>query len=92
MTLWEVDIHPAPGQPDLLGRAVTAEAADLGLGQFIAQAARGFLIQGQISRGEIDRLQIELVGSAHVETLQRERAQHDLLNRIVGQQATAENV
>ena len=31
MTLWEVDIHPAAGQPDLLARAVQSEAADLGL-------------------------------------------------------------
>ncbi len=28
--LWEVDIYPADGQPDLLGRAVAAAAADWG--------------------------------------------------------------
>ena len=68
MTLWEVDIHPAPGQPDLLGRAVMTEAADLGLGTFRARAARGFLIQGQISRGQIDRVSRELLADLIVET------------------------
>ena len=67
MTLWEVDIHPAPGQPDLLGRSVAAEAADLGLGRFSVHAARGFLVQGEVSGGQIDRLARELLADLVVE-------------------------
>ena len=29
MNLWEIDIYPAADQPDLLGRAVSADAAEL---------------------------------------------------------------
>ena len=29
--LWQVDIYPAEGQPDLAGRRLAADAADLGL-------------------------------------------------------------
>ena len=31
VTLWEVDIYPADGQPDPAAEAVAASAADLGL-------------------------------------------------------------
>ena len=68
MTLWEVDVHPALGQPDLLARAVQSGAADLGFGPFAVQAARGFLIQGRISREEIQRLACELLTDCVVET------------------------
>jgi len=67
VTLWEVDIHPAAGQPDLLARAVTSEAADLGLGQFEVKAARGFLVQGDISREQIERIARELLADLVVE-------------------------
>ena len=42
--LWEVDIHPADGQPDVLGRQAAASAAELGLaGDLrVAGAARLF--------------------------------------------------
>lgn len=67
MTLWEVDIHPADSQPDLLARAATSEAADLGLPAFTAHAARGFLVQGEISQHEIDRIARELLTDLVVE-------------------------
>ena len=44
--LWEVDIYPAPGQPDLLGRPIATAAAELGLAADLKVfAARGYLIQ-----------------------------------------------
>jgi phosphoribosylformylglycinamidine synthase len=67
VTLWEVDIHPAAGQPDLLARAVTSEAADLGLGPFEVEAARGFLVQGDISQEQIERIARELLADLVVE-------------------------
>src|SRR4029078_2567761 len=67
VTLWEVDIHPAPGEPDLLARAATSEARDLGLPAFTAHAARGFLVQGEISQPQIDRIAHELLTDLVVE-------------------------
>ena len=67
VTLWEVDIHPAEGQPDLVARSIAAEAADLGLGRCEARAARGFLVQGEISREQIERLSRELLADLIVE-------------------------
>ena len=67
VTLWEVDIHPAGGQPDILGRSVAAEARDLGLGEFAVHAARGFLVQGEISREQIEWLSRELLADLVVE-------------------------
>ena len=67
MTLWEVDIHPAPGEPDLLGRSTAAQAHDLGLGELSLQAARGFLVQGELSSLDIQRLANELFADLVVE-------------------------
>jgi phosphoribosylformylglycinamidine synthase len=67
VTLWEVDIHPAAGEPDLLARAASSEAKDLGLPAFTAHAARGFLVQGEISQPQIDRIARELLTDLVVE-------------------------
>jgi phosphoribosylformylglycinamidine synthase len=67
VTLWEVDIHPALSQPDHLARSVLAAARDLGLGQFSVHAARGFLIQGEISAAQIGRIARELLVDLVVE-------------------------
>ena len=66
--LWEVDIYPRPGQPDLLGGTVAADAADLGLADRLAvSAARGYLIQAKIERHEIERIAGELLADRVVE-------------------------
>ena len=55
--LWEVDIYPAEGQPDLIGEAVAGDAHDMGLGENLAiSAARGYLIQGELDRDQATRL------------------------------------
>ncbi len=47
--LWEVDIYPNEGQPNLAARRVAADAADLGLAADLAvTAAYGYLIQGDL--------------------------------------------
>ncbi len=44
--LWEIDIYPAHGQPDLIGDQVAGDTADLGLAASLAvSAARGYLVQ-----------------------------------------------
>src|SRR5262245_39486353 len=67
VTLWEVDIHPAANQPDLLARAVLGEAGDLGLRDFSVRAARGFLVQGEISQPQIHQIAQELLADLVVE-------------------------
>jgi hypothetical protein len=66
--LWEVDIYPRPGQPDLLGSSVAADAADLGLADGLAvSAARGYLIQANVDRHQIERIAGELLADRVVE-------------------------
>ena len=68
MTLWEVDIYPAAGQPDLAGRRVAADAADLGLGdQLTIRAAYGYLLQGELTREQVELLARELLSDPIVE-------------------------
>ncbi|HEY2895098.1 MAG TPA: phosphoribosylformylglycinamidine synthase, partial [Pirellulales bacterium] len=67
MTLWEIDLHPAAGEPDLLARTILSEAADLGLGQFEARGARGFLVQGDVSQPQVERIARELIADLVVE-------------------------
>lgn len=67
MTLWEVDLHPAFGEPDVLARAVASGAADLGLAQFEVHAARGFLIEGAIQGNQIEQIARELLADLVVE-------------------------
>ena len=68
MTLWEVDIYPAAGRPDLAGRRVAADAADLGLGDHLAiHAAYGYLLQGELTREQVELLARELLSDPIVE-------------------------
>ncbi len=65
--LWEVDIHPAVGQPDLVGRRLAADAADLGLPGVAIRAAVGYLLQGALEREQIQRIAQELLADSVVE-------------------------
>ena len=66
--LWEIDIYPAQGQPDLIGDQVAADVADLGLGENVAvSAARGYLVQAPLDRPEVMRIADELLADRIVE-------------------------
>ena len=66
--LWEVDIYPAAGQPDLLGHQASASAAELGLAtDLTVVAARGYLIQADLDSGQVDRIAHELLADRVVE-------------------------
>jgi phosphoribosylformylglycinamidine synthase len=65
--LWEIDLHPAPGEPDLIGRSVSAEAADMGLGSLDVNGARGFLLQGNFDEKQVFTLARELLADLVVE-------------------------
>ena len=66
--LWEIDIYPAEGQPDLIGDQVAADTADMGLAQNLAvTAARGYLVQGSLDRQQVMRIADELLADRVVE-------------------------
>ena len=66
--LWEVDIYPAEGQPDLIGETAASDARDIGLADNLAiTAARGYLIQGELDREQATRLADELLADRVVE-------------------------
>ncbi|MFW6168841.1 MAG: phosphoribosylformylglycinamidine synthase subunit PurL [Planctomycetota bacterium] len=68
MTLWEVDVYSAPGQPDIRGAAITAEAADLGMPDtMIVRTAEGYLLEGDLAREDVQRLARELLADEVVE-------------------------
>jgi phosphoribosylformylglycinamidine synthase II len=66
--LWEVDIYPAVGIVDHLGKKVAADAVQLGLGdQLRVVAARGYLVQGNVDRAQVERIARELLVDTVVE-------------------------
>jgi phosphoribosylformylglycinamidine synthase len=68
--LWEIDIYPAAGQPDLAGRAVAAAAADFGLAsQLSVHSAYGYLLEGDLQAADAERLARELLADTVVETV-----------------------
>src|SRR3954463_3670037 len=67
--LWEIDIHPAEGQPDRAGERLASAADELGIADNLqVAAARGYLIQGEsLQRADIERLAGELLTDQIVE-------------------------
>src|SRR5438094_694438 len=52
--LWHVRIDPAQGQADAEGQRLAADAADLSLpGPWRIAASRGFLIEGDLTIGDL---------------------------------------
>lgn len=68
MTIWQVEIQAGGGHPDLTGRRLAADAADLGLGDRLGiRAAYGYLLQGELSREHVELLARELLSDPIVE-------------------------
>jgi phosphoribosylformylglycinamidine synthase subunit PurSL len=67
--LWEIDIHPAKGQPDHAAERVAASAHELGLADGLrVTTARGFLLQGEsLDQSSMERLAGELLADVVVE-------------------------
>jgi len=69
VTLWEVDIYPATGQPDLAAERIAGDAADMGLANELQlRTARGYLVDGSLDRAQIEQLSQRLLSDAVVET------------------------
>ena len=66
--LWEVDIYPARGQPDLAAEAMADEAHDLGLESLQLLTGRGYLIEGQLDRSQVQQIAEQLLADRVVET------------------------
>lgn len=65
MTLWQVDIYPAEGQPDSLGTSAANSASELGIATDLeVHGAYGFLLQGHADDVEIQRVARELLSDA----------------------------
>ena len=66
--LWEVDIYPAGDLPNLEANRVAAEAVDLGFTDNLhVDAARCYLVQGDLTAEQIQRLAAELLSDSVVE-------------------------
>ena len=94
MTLWEVDIYPGEGQPDLAAQSIAADAADLGLcEQLDIAAAQGYLLQGELGESEVQRLADELFSDAIVDSLiEKARMTFDEKERVEVQGAVTRRV
>ena len=69
--LWHLEIQPAPGHPDLAGNRLSLEAAESGIpGPWTISASRGFLIEGTLSRDDLDRAARQVLVDPVVETFQ----------------------
>ena len=67
--LWHLQIDPAPGRVDRSGRQIAADAAELGLpGPWTVAASRGFLVEGDLSRADLDRVATTVLVDTLVET------------------------
>ena len=67
--LWEIDIHPAEGQPDRAGERVASAARELGIADEVrVAAAHGYLVQGAaLERADIEQLAGQLLADHVVE-------------------------
>ncbi len=67
--LWQIEISPRSGHSDRLATKIRSDAHDLGLSESIdVSAAMGFLIQGNLTAGDIQRLVNLLLVDPVVET------------------------
>lgn len=66
--LWEVDIYPGPGQPDVVAEQIRHDAFDLGIrGTWSVAAGRGYLLEGDFTVEQVNRLAYELLADPVVE-------------------------
>lgn len=68
--LWEVEISPAPGLPDVIGEETAADARDLGLSENLQLAfSHGYLIEGNFSEEQIRTAAARLLSDTVVEQI-----------------------
>ena len=73
--LWEVDVHPREEAADHAARAVVAGARELGIpGCSRAKTAAGWLIEGSLSRDDVERLAAEVLADPVTESFTLDEA------------------
>ena len=67
--LWHIEIEPAPGHPDHVGERLAhrGRRARALAGPWSIRASRGFLIEGDLSEAELDRVADEVLRDPVVE-------------------------
>jgi phosphoribosylformylglycinamidine synthase len=66
--LWQIYVHPRTGQPDTEGRRVADELNELGIGLVReVRSARGYLLEGELRRGDVERIGRELLADPVIE-------------------------
>ncbi len=67
--LWHLQIRPAPGRPDVVGGRIASEALEIGLpGPWHVESSRGFLIEGSLSPGDVQRAAVAVLADPVAET------------------------
>ena len=67
--LWEIEIRPVEGEIDREAARILAEARALGAGSITrVQAARSFLIEGELDEAVVNNLAVPLLADHIVET------------------------
>ena len=62
MRLWQVDIHPADGQPDSIGHSALTSTCELGIASDLSiRGAYGFLLQGALASDHVKKIATELL-------------------------------
>ena len=70
-TLWQIDISPVEGQPDRLALEILDNAKDLRISDSLqVSASRGFLVQGDLTKQQIEELTKNLLVEPVVEQCQ----------------------
>ncbi len=67
MTLWEVEIHPADGFPDQVAAGIAADAVDLGFARLTVRAAHAYLLEGELTAGDVESIADRLLVDSIVE-------------------------
>ena len=66
--LWQIDIYPADGQPDIAAKKAATDARDLGVATDLSVAsAHGYLIQGDLTAEQAQRIADQLLADRVVE-------------------------
>lgn len=84
-TLWQIEIYPVKGQPNRLANEVLDNAGDLHIDKSLAiSAARGFLIQGSLTREQVSELAANLLVEPVVERSEFANVGDDSLSSAPG--------
>ncbi len=90
MRLWQVDIHPADGQPDTLGHSALTSTVELGIAKDLSiQAAYGFLLQGALAPDQVKKIAKELLSDPIAQRCIATAIGDPLLNQPIGTTSTS---